>query len=232
MQNSSPIENSNSSQLRSEDRVGTSNSQRDQDPESTSNTPRDQAQDAEYDPNSPSNISMVIAVESGVGSRSSSLRNLIFPSAFTLSAVGLGCSIVTFVGGLVYQRPNSSTQFSNQTLARARENEMERQEAILRLYQNAMIPIVTVGLGALLFQQSWSYMQRNGLIGPRRQMIEEDRAISADLVFNHPDRTQAQASLHPIDADRPSPSLNSREGENLSFPTAQLQQARPPRYVV
>lgn len=198
------------------------------------NSPRAQAQPqvAESASNSPPNIPSEVAVESGVGSRSSSLRNLIFPAAFTLSGIGLGCSIVTFVGGLVYQRPNSSTHFLNQTLASAREDDLRRQEATLQFYQNAIIPIVAVGLGGLALQQVRSYMQRNGVIGPRRQRIEEDRAISADLVFNHPDNTPAQASLNPINADRPSPSLESREGGNLSSSPAQLQQARPTRYAV
>ena len=229
MQNPSPRVNYNSSQSRSEDRADTPNSQRNQDPESASNTPRNQAQDAESDPNSPPNISTVIAVESRVGSRSSSVRNLFLPAAFTLSAIGSGCSIVTFVGGLVYERPNPSTQFSNQTLAGAREDDMERQEAILRLYQNAMIPIVVVGLGALALQQTWSYMQRNGSIGPRRQMIEEQRAISADLVFNHPD-TPEQTNL--TNPDRPNSSVDNREGGGLISSPAQLQQARSSRYAV
>lgn len=160
----------------------------------------------------------LVATESGVGSRSSSFRNLVLPVALTLSSVGLGCSIVAFVAGRVYERPNPSTQFSNQTLARAREDEMERQEAILRVYQNAMIPIVTVGLVALVLQQTLSYMQRNGLIGPRRQMINGDMPISGVLGFNQQDR---QEQLNNV--GRPSPSLASREGENLG--SAQLQQA-------
>ena len=229
MQNPSPRVNYNSSQSRSEDRADTPNSQRNQDPESASNTPRNQAQDAESDPNSPPNISTVIAVESRVGSRSSSVRNLFLPAAFTLSAIGSGCSIVTFVGGLVYERPNPSTQFSNQTLAGAREDDMERQEAILRLYQNAMIPIVVVGLGALALQQTWSYMQRNGLIGPRRQMIYGDMPISGVLGFNQPNSQEQPNQANP---DRPNSSVASREGGNPSSSPAQLQQARPTRHVV
>ena len=232
--NSSPIENSSSSQSRSEDRADTPNSQRNQDPESTSNTPRNQAQDAESDPNSPPNISTVIAVESGVGSRSSSFRNLCLPLVIATSAVGLGCSAVIIAGELVY--PSNLVYVSNATnasLARVREYDLGRQDDISQFYQNAMIPIVVVGLGALAFQQARSYMQRNGSIGPRRQMIECERAISADLVFNHPDTPEQTNSTNP---DRPNSSVDNREGDGLisspaplaSFPINWILFSRPP----
>jgi hypothetical protein len=145
------------------------------------------------------------------------------------SAIGLGCSVVTIAGELVY--PSNLVYRSNATnesLARIREYDMERQDATLQLYQNAMIPIVAVGLGALALQQARSYMQRNGSIGPRRQMIEEQRAIRADLVFNHPDTLEQTNLTNP---DRPNSSVNREGGSLISSPT-QLQQARSPRYVV
>ena len=203
------------------------------------NSPRDQVQVAES-ASSSSRVQVAqlgeVAVEPGVGSRSSSFRNLILPLAIATSAIGFGCSAVIIAGELVY--PSNLVYVSNATnasSARVREYDLGRQDDISQFYQNAMIPIVAVGLGALAFQQARSYMQRIGLIGLRRQMIEDQRAISADLVFNHPDNTPAQASLNPLNADRPSPSLESREGGNLSSSPAQLQQAHSPhsdRYVV
>jgi hypothetical protein len=138
--------------------------------------PRDQAQVGESASNSPPDISTEVAVES----RSSSFRNFVLPFATTLSFTALGFSIVNIVVAVVYPEPSSSIRLSNETLARAREYNHERLENTNNLYRNAMIPIVAVGFGALAIQQGVSYLQRNGMIGPRRRMIEE---VSAEFVY-------------------------------------------------
>lgn len=188
---------------------------------SQENSPRVQAPVVEG--TSLQNTSTEVAVESGIGSRSASSRNLMIPLCLATSIMGFGFGICSAVAADRYPRILMPNNPSNTTLAYVNEYNQQQQEAIWRFLDETMIPIASITLVALLLQQSWSYMQRNGLIGPRRQMIEESRAISADLVFNH----------NPINADRPSPSLvEGREGESLSSPPVQLQQARPPRYVV
>ena len=144
--------------------------------------PRDQAQVGESASNSPPDISTEVADESGIGSRSSSFRNFVLPFATTLSFTALGFSIVNIVVAVVYPEPSSSIRLSNETLARAREYNHERLENTNNLYRNAMIPIVAVGFGALAIQQGVSYLQRNGMIGPRRRMIEEQQ-VSAEFVY-------------------------------------------------
>lgn len=151
--------------------------------ESASNSPRGQAPVAESASNSPPDISTEVAVESGVASRSSSFRNFVLPLVTTLSFTALGFSIVNIVVAVVYPEPISSIHLSNETLARAREYNHERLENTNNLYRNAMIPIVAVGFGALAIQQGVSYLQRNGMIGPRRRMIEEQQAVSAEFVY-------------------------------------------------
>ena len=187
----------------------------------------DQAQVAESA--SAINPSAEVAVESGVGSRSSSFRNLFAPFFCTISSITLGCAVSSFVASDRYLSIIMPENPSNTTLAYVSQYNQRQQEAINQHYQDTMIPIVAVGLGALAIQQVGSYLQRNSTIGPRRQMIEEQRTISADLVFNHPDTPEQTNSTNP---SRPNSSVDSREGGSLISSPAQLQQARPTRYAV
>ncbi len=142
----------------------------------------DQAQVAESA--SAINPSAEVAVESGVGSRSSSFRNLFAPFFCTISSITLGCTVSSFVASDRYLPIIMPENPSNTTLAYVSQYNQRQQEAINQHYQDTMIPIVAVGLGALAIQQVGSYLQRNSTIGPRRLMIEQQQAVSAEFVYS------------------------------------------------
>ena len=166
----------------------------------------------------------LVATESGVGSRSLSARNLLAPclcvSSLMLVSFGAYAGIVADRNPMILMPENPS----NSSMAYVNQYNQEQQGAINHSLQEAAIYISAFGLGALATQQVWSCMQRSGLIGRRSDLIRESRlppsAVSGHfVVYSAP--------------NQPSTSLvGGREGENLGSSPAQLQQARPPRYVV
>ena len=136
-----------------------------------------------------------VGVQPIVEPLSSRFRSL-YPFILALTANGLGATIVARVALDRYQEITMPENPSNETLAYVSQYNQQQNEAQNQLYQNIMIPIAIVSLGALGIKQARSCLRRRNsnsdrIIEMTDQGPGQEPGVSAEILYNVPNRNQA-----------------------------------------